>query len=497
MHSLRRSLLLAGIAGGAACGGGDPGVGPVPPTSDFAPAGGGNQRAIAGTTVPVAYTVRATTDAGLAVEGATVHWTTGDGTLSAASTVTDATGRASVTHTLGPAVGPQTASASLDGSSPVSVTFSTTALAPALAVRVAEVPVPADYGIHDTFVRDGLAFVCAWNTGLIIYDVGHGILGGSPSAPVEVSRIVPPQGPVGGHVGAIHNAWWFHNPVRGEQRYVFLGQEAPGVIGSSSSGDIFVVDVSDLLHPQVVATFGIAGSGTHNFWMDEPAQVLYAAYYNGGVVAIDVSGVLAGDLAARKIAQVHPGGADSTYTWGVQLANGSVYASDMETGLWQLAPVSGGLSVIGGGQNVLDRWTSDLWVSNGYAFTGTWGGVARLDSTGTLNPGNALKIWSLLPSGSPVLADSLILSNVGTVSDVEVGGSGLRLLLTAERGSAGGLFIYRLDDPGHPGLVTSAAELGGLHTGTFATIGSRDFVFAARNPGQPALVIYDVTGALH
>ena len=32
---------------------------------------------------------------------------------------------------------------------------------------------------------------------------------------------------------------------------------------------------------------------------------------------------------SRLIAQVRPGGPDSTYTWGVQLANGSIYASDM------------------------------------------------------------------------------------------------------------------------------------------------------------------------
>ena len=43
------------------------------------------------------------------------------------------------------------------------------------------VPIPADYGIHDTYVRDGLAFVFAWNTGVIIYDVGNGIRGGSVS----------------------------------------------------------------------------------------------------------------------------------------------------------------------------------------------------------------------------------------------------------------------------------------------------------------------------
>jgi hypothetical protein len=169
----------------------------------------------------------------------------------------------------------------------------------------------------------------------------------------------------------------------------------------------------------------------------------------------------------------------------------------METGLWRLAPASGGLTVLGGGRNVLERWTSDLWVTGAYAFTGTWGGVARRDSVGVLHSGNALKVWSLLASGEPFLVDSLILPDVGTVSDVEVFPTGQRLLLTAERGNAGGFFIYALDAAGHPTFITSAQETGGLHTGTFATIGGRDFVFAARNPGDPALVVYDVTGALH
>jgi hypothetical protein len=78
------------------------------------------------------------------------------------------------------------------------------------------------------------------------------------------------------------------------------------------------------------------GAGTHNFWMDEPHQILYAAYYNGGVIALDVSGTLSGDLSNRLLAQVVPGGQGNTFTWGVQLANGSLYASDMLSGLWQL-----------------------------------------------------------------------------------------------------------------------------------------------------------------
>jgi hypothetical protein len=96
------------------------------------------------------------------------------------------------------------------------------------------------------------------------------------------------------------------------------------------------VDVSDLAHPSEVAVFHLDGAGTHNFWMDEARQVLYAAYYNGGVVALDVSGTLSGDLSNRLIAEIQPGGDGDTYTWGVQLAGGSLYAIDMLSGLWQL-----------------------------------------------------------------------------------------------------------------------------------------------------------------
>jgi hypothetical protein len=199
---------------------------------------------------------------------------------------------------------------------------------------VATVGVPDNYGIHDTFVRDGLAFVFAWDTGVIIYDVGNGIRGGSPVRPVEVGRLVTPAGDAGSP--SVHNGWWFHNPVSGERRYLFIGQEGPAVIGSRASGDIFVVDVSDLTHPRQVAFFHLNGAGAHNFWMDEQRQILYAAYYNGGVVALDVSGTLSGNLANRRIGQIQPGGAGNTFTWGVQLANGSLYAIDMLSGLWQL-----------------------------------------------------------------------------------------------------------------------------------------------------------------
>jgi hypothetical protein len=190
-------------------------------------------------------------------------------------------------------------------------------------------PIPQNYGIHDTFVRDGYAFVFAWNEGVYIFDVGNGSYGGSPTSPVQISH-TPGLG------GATHNGWWFWNP-KGQKKYLFLGQEGPAVIGSKSSGDIHVVDVSDLAAPVEVGFYHISGAGPHNFWIDESNQVLYAAYYNAGVVALDISGTISGSMASREIARLMPGGPGNTYTWGVQLYKRSIYASDMLSGLWQLS----------------------------------------------------------------------------------------------------------------------------------------------------------------
>ncbi|MEZ4588567.1 MAG: hypothetical protein R2909_19485 [Gemmatimonadales bacterium] len=348
----------------------------------------------------------------------------------------------------------------------------------------AEIPIAPNYGIHDTYVRDGIAFVAAWNTGVIIFDVGDGRAGGSPEHPVEISRLVPSANDVPGGP-AVHNAWWFKDPSTGSARYLFLGQEGPGAVGQSSTGDIHVLDVSDLANPVEVAGLRIPGAGAHNFWMDESAAVLYAAYYNAGVIAVDVSGELAGDLSDRVIATVAPGGAGATFTWGVQLAAGALWASDMVSGFWKLDPAT--LSPIGGGQNVETRWGADLWVRPPMAYTGTWGGVARDGSFG-----NLVNVWSV--SGSePVLVDSIVVDQVRTVSDLQVSEDGALLAVTAEKGDGAGLHLYSLADPAHPVRVASIPVEAGLHTGTVATIAGRIYVFAARNPPSPALMIYDVT----
>ena len=199
--------------------------------------------------------------------------------------------------------------------------------------------------VHDVFVRDGIMITALWNEGITIWDIG-GAGGGTVANPVPLGGLVT----VGGRV---HNVWWFHSAVTGEKRYVFVGEEGPGSIGASSQGDIHVVDVSNLAAPREVAFFHVAGAGTHNFSVDENRGILYAAFYNGGVRAIDITGDLSHcdpanrsldgrcDLASMGRELAHgPVDVGPVYVWGVQLVGLRVYASDMLNGLWKLGPAS-------------------------------------------------------------------------------------------------------------------------------------------------------------
>ena len=183
--------------------------------------------------------------------------------------------------------------------------------------------------LHDVYVRDGLAFLSHWDAGLVILDVGNGVAGGSPSSPVEVGRVRTAG-------GQTHNAWYW--PAAG---YVFVGEEDFG-----SPGVMHVVEARDLSNPREVATFRVPGATPHNFWLDEARGILYLAWYENGVRALDVSGELMGELdrQGREIASIQYGdatgcfGSNGTCTWAPQLDGGRVWASDLNTGLWVLEP---------------------------------------------------------------------------------------------------------------------------------------------------------------
>jgi hypothetical protein len=195
------------------------------------------------------------------------------------------------------------------------------------------------------FVRDGILFTALWNQGVKIWDIG-GAGNGTVANPIPLGQVLTLN-------GEVHNIWWYHNAATGDKRFAFVGEEQGGSVGSSSGGDIHVIDVSNFASPSEVAFFHIPGAGTHNFSVDEQRGILYAAYYNAGVRAIDVTGDLSScdaadkdsfgrcDLAKMGRELAHgPGDVGAVYVWGVQLVGSRLFASDMLNGIWELTPAT-------------------------------------------------------------------------------------------------------------------------------------------------------------
>jgi len=199
--------------------------------------------------------------------------------------------------------------------------------------------------VHDVSVRDGLLFTAEWNDGVRIWDIG------AQSGTVSSPRLLGRARTVGGQA---HNVWWLHDPVTQSKKYLLVGQEGPGAIGSSSAGDVHVVDISTLTAPVEVAVYAVTGAGTHNFSVDEAQGFAYAAYYNGGVRVLDVRGDLGvcttvqrtsdgrcdlAKMSREKAAYLGTGGVP-VFVWGVHWSASGLFASDMLNGLWRAAPAS-------------------------------------------------------------------------------------------------------------------------------------------------------------
>jgi hypothetical protein len=220
--------------------------------------------------------------------------------------------------------------------------------------------------VHDTYVRDGLLFTANWNEGVVVWDIRGGARGGSPSAPVRLGAVVT-RPSVTGAGASVHNIWWLQTD--GRKRFLAVGEELTtgATIGNSSAGDVHIVDFNDLANPsswREVAVYRVPTAGTHNFVVDETRGILYAAYYDGGVRALDVRGDLATCAAAERTTDgrcdlvkmgreigVALAGSPRTrdprtneqlppFVWGVELTSDALWASDMLGGVFKLRPMS-------------------------------------------------------------------------------------------------------------------------------------------------------------
>lgn len=198
--------------------------------------------------------------------------------------------------------------------------------------------------VHDVFVAEGILMTALWNDGVTIFDIGGGGRGGTVSNPVELGNVKT----VG---GKSHNIFWYRDPVTQSRRFALVGEEGPASIPSSSVGDIHVLDVSDMSKPREVGFYSVPGAGSHNFSADEERGILYAAYYNGGVRALNIRGDLGACAEAQKssdgrcdlvkmnreLARGPVGLSFPVFMWGVHFTDGRLYASDMLSGLFRLS----------------------------------------------------------------------------------------------------------------------------------------------------------------
>lgn len=146
---------------------------------------------------------------------------------------------------------------------------------------------------------------------------------------------------------------------------------------------------------------------------------------------------------------------------------------------------------------VVDRYTSDLWVNGGAAYTGTWGNRGE--------PGDMLYAWQVGGDSDPVLTDSVRV-DAFTVNDVKIRADGKLAVMTHEYPSNQALGVTLLDttDPLHPKPVgdyvaPSGTNWVGVHNtwldGDYlylvvdGTVSNRGlWILDVSDPSQPALV---------
>ena len=211
------------------------------------------------------------------------------------------------------------------------------------------------HGVHDVWVEDGIAYSSNWADGVHAVDVGglkfnernrkkieyNPLLmksgKGSPANPTHLASLVDPN-------GHNHAAFPFKSQST-DKFYIVAGDEwfpwrYPGKPRPyQPRGGFHFLDFTDIDNPKEEAVYTITEAGSHNHWIK--GDTLYAAYYNGGLRIVDISGELLGDLyrQGREIAfflTSHSEGRipNSTNVWGTIPYKGYIFYSDMYSGLY-------------------------------------------------------------------------------------------------------------------------------------------------------------------
>jgi len=224
------------------------------------------------------------------------------------------------------------------------------------SVGIFELDTPG-HSIHDVWVENGIAYSSNWHDGVVAVDVGglkfseknrsdvqfNPLLmkagQGSPSDPVKLAEMKDSK-------GRNHSAFPFLSQstgnfyiISGDEWFPFgmnnLYQSKP----SSPRGGFHFMNFNDPDNPREEATYMAPEVGSHNQWVYN--DILLAAFYQGGVRILDISGELLGDLykQGREIGffkSSHKEGKipNAPMVWGAQPYKDYIFFSDMNSGLY-------------------------------------------------------------------------------------------------------------------------------------------------------------------
>ncbi|MDX2194503.1 MAG: Ig-like domain-containing protein [Gemmatimonadales bacterium] len=202
--------------------------------------------------------------------------------------------------------------------------------------------------LHDLWVRDGIAYSAQGGAGTVVVDVGNGKWGGTIEKPKLINVY---------NVNSGHEIFPYFQKATGKT-YLFIGDEemnrqgrtwegtnyrnqmfTPGGVPQTSGGYVHIVDFTDPMKPKGVGRYHLEDFGAHDIIVED--DVLYQAYYEGGVRVVDVSGELLGNLADqnREIAVFKPYDPkgytpNAAFVMNAMPWKGHVLFTDFNTGLW-------------------------------------------------------------------------------------------------------------------------------------------------------------------
>ena len=207
--------------------------------------------------------------------------------------------------------------------------------------------------IHDLWVHDGIAYSAQGGVGTVVVDVGNGKYGGTIQSP-KLINVVP--------VNSGHEIFPYYQKSTGKV-YLFIGDEemsrtgrvwegtnysaelrassgpVSGGIAQTSGGYTHIFDFTDPMNPRKVARYHLEDYGSHDIIVQD--DILYQAYYDGGVRVVDVSGELLGNLhdQGREIAVFKPYDpkgftANAPFVMNAMPWKGHILFTDFNSGLW-------------------------------------------------------------------------------------------------------------------------------------------------------------------